>query len=803
MPESELTETTELPTPTPKPEQTSLEPDATVPLLAVSQLSVRYLGTDRWLLGDVDFELLGGQTMAIIGPSGCGKTTLIRTVCGLIPHCLPSEYSGSVKLRGQEIADATVEQLAESVGYVGQNPDAAVVTRCVHDDVAFPLQNLRWTVDEIEQRVAEVLDQVGLLSHMWSDPWTLSGGQRQRLALAAALAPRPKLFVLDEPTSNIDTTGREEIYEIIANLVQDGCGVLIIDHDIDPLLPIIDQVLALDADGVTIACGPAETVFGKHRARLEESGVWLPRAMRRDADQPPTLTASAPTQDLAAATKLDQLVGEQVRYYAKRDGRWQERSALDTSGQDQAPALLDIEGFSATGRSPAVSLKLAGGELVALVGPNGAGKSSLILALAGLVSFEAERALLHGGQLRKDRFEVGCVFQNPEHQLVTSTVENEIRITGVSDDRCDALLHQFHLSEHRDRHPLTLSGGQARRLSVSTMVAEQREVVVLDEPTYGQDWDNTVELIGFIRGLRDEGRSVIIATHDLDFALQHCSHIVALPDPNGQPGSGRVKPTPPAAENRVADVSAASAFPSRPEKRRGLFSPLHPMTVFFAAIPSMVCAVILRNPVFSITLMVICTLLMIAARASWRRTVATIAGSWLLLGFMYLVFRYGWASANGDNIPMYIQGGPLVISTGIAALLSLILLSGIYTEPTAVVTALTSTFKLPYRIGAAGTSAIAFLSCFQRDFRILRAARALRGIGSRWGILGPVVRWFGSLVPLMILGIQHAERVALSMDSRAFGAYPSRTELIPVRWRLIDWIVVILGWGIGLAFLFL
>ncbi len=778
--------------------------NSTAPLLTVSQLSVRYLGTDRWLLGDVSFELLDGQVTAIIGPSGCGKSTLIRTVCGLVPHCLPSEYSGSVRLLGQEIADATVEQLAESVGYVGQNPDAAVVTRSVYDDVAFPLQNLRWPREKIERRVVEVLEQVGLLPHLWEDPWTLSGGQRQRLALAAALATRPRLLVLDEPTSTIDTAGREHIYDIVATLALGGCGVVVIDHDIDPLLPIIDEVLALDATGATIARGSAEEVFTQHRTELEASGVWLPRAIRKNAGRPTVPFADVPGQEPAAAMpKLDDFIGDRVRYYAKDDQGWQECSALDTTTQDGTAALLDVEGLCVAGRSPAVSLTLAGGELVALIGPNGAGKSSLIAALAGLLPFEATRAFLQGRALRRGRYEVGCVFQNPEHQLVTSTVENEIRITGADDELCAGLLHQFHLWDHRDRHPLTLSGGQARRLSVSTMVAEQRDVVVLDEPTYGQDWDNTRELIGFINGLQDEGRSVIIATHDLEFALQQCSHIIALPDQHtSRTGTSQDEPAADAGRGEDgARGNSVSEPPAQPERRRGLMSALNPMTIFLATIPLMIGTITLHRPGFSVTVMALSTLLMIAARAPWRRTAATVASLWGVVALMFLVFRYGWANRS-EASSLYDLGGPLVASTGIGGLLSLVLLSGIYSRPSDVVTALTTTFKLPYRIGAAATSAISFISCFQRDFTILRAARALRGIGTRWGLLAPVVRWVGSLVPLMILAVQHAERVALSMDSRAFGAYPSRTELVPVRWRLLDWVVVAPGWCLGLGILF-
>ena len=256
-------------------------------LVSIEGLSVHYLGRESWVLDAVDLTHLRVQVTAVIGPSGCGKTTLVRALCGLIPHCLPSEYAGSLRLAGTEVADATVQTLAQTVAYVGQSPDAAVVTRTVHDDVAFPLQNLCLTRPEITARVEQALRAVGLIERIWDDPWTLSGGQRQRLALAVALAMRPQLLVLDEPTSTIDATGREEFYTLISSLTATGTAVVVIDHDLDPVLPIVDQVLALNADGRTIAVGSPREVFMSHRRELTDAGVWMPRALREAGDDLP------------------------------------------------------------------------------------------------------------------------------------------------------------------------------------------------------------------------------------------------------------------------------------------------------------------------------------------------------------------------------------------------------------------------------------------------------------------------------------------------------------------------------------
>ena len=783
----------------PEAEQPLGEP-ADPALVSIEGLSVHYLGRESWVLDSVSLTHLRAQVTAVIGPSGCGKTTLVRALCGLIPHCLPSEYAGSLRLAGTEVADATVQILAQTVAYVGQSPDAAVVTRTVHDDVAFPLQNLCLPRSEITVRVEQALRAVGLIERIWDDPWTLSGGQRQRLALAVALAMRPQLLVLDEPTSTIDATGREDFYTLIASLTATGMAVVVIDHDLDPVLPIIDQVLALNADGRTIAVGSPREVFMSHRRELIDAGVWMPRALR-EADDDLFLGAAAPEMALTRAEagirvpRLGDLCADgEVRYLEKRtcgsaEG-WQRVKAVDTrhslAGRPRPEPRTSVElvDLEVPGRSPRVSMRLGGGELVALVGPNGAGKSSILSALAGLVRSRADKAMVGGRDVGKGRHLVGYVFQNPEHQFVATTVGAELAVGGTSPERGDELLEQFHLTAHRGHHPLTLSGGQARRLSVATMVSEERDVVVLDEPTYGQDWDNTCELMDFIDQLRHQGRTVIMATHDLELALKHCTHIVALP---GVPAAGT-------ADSLTGHVSLAPV-PPRPQSRRGLFTSLNPLTLFASVLPAMVMVFALRNHHLNLGILLAASVLIIAARASLRRTVASVIAPWVVTALMTWIFS-GGSQHQETAARLYDLGDAVTGGTGIGALIALVLVSGVSTDPEALIRTLTTTFHMPYRLGAAGTAAIAFITRFHGDFVLLRTARALRGVGGRWGLLAPVVRWTGSILPLMILAIQHAERVALSMDSRAFGAHKRRTEMTDDPWRVRDWSVVVLTWAL-------
>ena len=809
------------------------------PLVACESLSVHYIGGDRWVLDDVSFEQLAGRVTAVIGPSGCGKSTLVRACCGLVPHSIPSEYSGSVALRGQEVADAPADVLAGTVAYVGQNPDAAVVTRSVRSEVEFPLQNLCLGRDEITERADAALAAVGMAGLGGKDPWTLSGGQRQRLAIAVALAMRTPLLVLDEPTSTIDAEGSQRFYDLVADLARQGTAVVVIDHDLDPILPWVDQVLALDARGRGIALGDPREVFVRHRAALEAVGVWMPRALRADAvpaaegaragdraaapcgggsprrgtrgEPPASATGAALTTaeaGIRVPTMEDMTSPGGVAYWRKTDGQWERTGALDA----QDPVLV-LSGMRVPGRCPRVSARVGAGELVGVIGVNGAGKSSLLSALAGLGGFEADEALIGGRPLRRGRHIAGYVFQNPEHQFVSSTVSKELAVGGAPPARVEELLEQFHLAGHRGAHPLTLSGGQARRLSVATMAGAPHALVVLDEPTYGQDWANTQELMSFIDALRERGRCVLMATHDLELARCHCTAIIALPDPEqgadevpavpdrgaGAGPSGQAVPEVPAlgaapsgGSTGPAPAPGAAAPHQRGRRQGGAFAPLNPLTMGLAALPLMVAVALGGTTRVNLVVMAAATLGVIASRPPARRLVATALAPWLTAALLLFTLRY-FATAPYRSVELYYVASPASGATTVGAVLALVLLGGAAAPAEAQIRALTTTLRLPYRLAAAGTAAVSFLRRFSRDFALLRTARGLRGVGSGWGPLAPAVRWTASVVPLMVISVSHAERVALSMDARAFGAHARRTEMVDERWRARDWAVVALA----------
>ncbi|MCL3790729.1 ABC transporter ATP-binding protein, partial [Actinomyces sp. 187325] len=254
---------------------------STAPAVATLQgAAVQYARTSSWVPQGTTLSLRPGTTTLLLGPSGCGKSTLTRLLPGLVPHCLPSAYRGSVRVCGQEVADAEVSHLAGTVAVVMQDPDAQVVTTSVLDEVCYALENLCVPAPDIEPRARRALADVGLSGREATSPWELSGGQRQRLVLACALAQAPSLLVLDEPTANLDPAATAAFFRLLPRVQARGAAVLVVEHDLDDVIEHVTHVLALGPDGDTLACGPTHRVLAHHGRALARAGVRLPSATR-------------------------------------------------------------------------------------------------------------------------------------------------------------------------------------------------------------------------------------------------------------------------------------------------------------------------------------------------------------------------------------------------------------------------------------------------------------------------------------------------------------------------------------------
>lgn len=512
-----------------------------LPIIEVSGLSVRYPLRRRPALQDLSFSVAQHETLLILGPSGCGKSTLALTLNGLIPHDIEAEVQGTINVAGVNVAAASVETLTRQVGVVFQDAEAQFCTLRVADEVAFGLENLGVPRSEMDGRIQQALRQVGLAEMAQCSLRRLSGGEKQRLALAAILAMKPAIIILDEPTANLDPAATAAFFRLIAPLRTEHT-ILIVEHKLDECIHLVDHVLVLTPEGALLAEGAPRAIFQREEAKLREYGIWIPQvtewalAMQRAGHPvdplPLTLPEAAETvQRLRIPVQLPahtshQSVTAAVPLAVRIDG------LRFTYPKADQPALHDVR------------LTVPEGSLFALLGPNGSGKSTLashLIAIHPTVPgkvfvFGQDVSAQAGMTLARLTELVGYVFQNPEHQFVADTVYDELAYSlAVRKEpeeqiarRVSALLSDFHLETLSKANPFTLSQGQKRRLSVATMLAVGQKLLVLDEPTFGQDRRTTERMVARWRQLQQQGVTILFITHDMRLVLAVADAVAVL-----------------------------------------------------------------------------------------------------------------------------------------------------------------------------------------------------------------------------------------------------------------------------------
>ena len=473
----------------------------------------RHAGRRDWALRHLDLVVEPGERVLLAGPSGAGKSTLLAALAGILHAPASGDEEGVLRVAGLPATASTGRS-----GLVFQDPAASLVMGRLGDEVAFGLENRAVPEAEIWPRVRAALDDAGLSYPLDRSTECLSGGEQQRLAIAGVLATDPELLLLDEPTANLDPQGAELVRTTLRRLLRRTGSrpvtLLLVEHRLAPALELIDRVVVLQAGGGVGADGPPGDVFSRSGVDLRRVGVWVPSPppVRRASSR----TAGDPVLDAEQLT---------VRYGASS------RAAVDR-----------------------VDLTMHGGQVVALTGPNGSGKSTLALALGSLIapSSGTVRFLAGGpaGPYPRWRAQdlirhVGTIFQNPEHQFLTANVGAELALgprragmtTAQVATRVEELLDRLQLGHLVAANPFTLSGGEKRRLSVATALATRPRLLLLDEPTFGQDarmWD---QLVSLLAAERDAGQAVLAVTHDQDL-------VGALADRHLSLGEGRLQPVP-------------------------------------------------------------------------------------------------------------------------------------------------------------------------------------------------------------------------------------------------------------------
>ena len=505
-----------------------------VKAVVVEDVWWRYEGRREPVLKGVSLEVEEGEFVAIMGPSGAGKTTLILTLNGTIPQRIPGEFRGKVEILGMETASHDVPELAKRVALVFEDPEIQFVMSTVEDELVLGLEPLGLSKEEIAERVQWALDLVGLSKDFLDrTPNQLSGGEKQRVAIATALARQPELLVLDEPTSDLDPKGKEEVVRAIRRLRDElRLTVVLVEHEAEYVAEFADRVVIIDGGRVMME-GEPEIIF-RMVDQLKSRGVYPPEvvelAVKVGIDHD-----IRGVEDIASIIS-GMIVG--VSDVDKSEFREEERGNVILECRDvhytYPGGIRALRG---------VSLKVRGGELIALVGPNGSGKTTLAKVMAGLLKPSRGEILLQGRPLQSyRRLElsalVGYVCQNPDHQIFNQRVYDEIafglRLRRVPEEEVEEMvknaLRTFGLEGLEDEHPFFLSKGEKRRLALASIYVLDPRIMIVDEPTTGQDMGFSEKLMALLRKIVGEGRSVIVITHSIPLASRYADRMIVLKD---------------------------------------------------------------------------------------------------------------------------------------------------------------------------------------------------------------------------------------------------------------------------------
>lgn len=711
----------------------------------------RHTTRKDFALRNVNLSIRPGERVLLLGASGAGKSTMMAGLAGVLGGDDEGEQEGELLVGGVDARRAR-----GSAGLVMQDPDAQIILERVGDDAAFGCQNLGVPADETWRRVREALDLVGLQT-LESDHSArhLSGGQRQRLALAGVLAMHPGLLLLDEPTANLDPDGVREVHDAVRHVVETtGQTLVVVEHHIDVWLDLIDRVIVLgrtDPDSPTggvIADGTPDEVFGTWGDLLASGGAWVPgRAI-------PDCRPTQPVGDVVAWT-------EHLSF-----GRG------DALGDD-------------------IDLAFREGEVTALMGPNGAGKTTFALTLAGLLTplgghvrmrddcVPAGRANSpHRWRSRELPGRVGMVFQEPEHQFVTSRVRDEVAVgpkaVGKDDEQsyqiADRMLDRMSLGRFAAANPYTLSGGEKRRLSVASILAAAPKLLVMDEPTFGQDFTTWTEMVQLIAAVRDGGSAVVIVTHDEALVQALGARRVVF-----EPG-GTAAPSDPIGEGDGTVVAVAAmdgrAESSRPASPSWFVANVNPVARIIGAL--LMCIpmffsldVVSAGSALAIELV----LLWIGGVAPWT----TLQRTWPVwiaaLGSLLSVTLYGsasgavlldWGWIHVTEGSVY-YGLATAVRVGAIAMPSVILALGL--DPTDLADGLVQILRCPSRFVYGGLAGMRMFTLLQEDWRALGLSRRSRGLGDGNAVGRALSQAFG----LLVVSIRRATRLATAMEARGFG----------------------------------
>ena len=730
----------------------------------------RHAGRKNAALSGVDLDIAPGERVLVLGPSGSGKSTLMGGLAGLLGGAEEGEATGTLTVDGVAPADARGR-----VGLLMQDPEAQVVLARVGDDVAFGMENLGVAREEIWPRVENSLEAVGLSVPLDHSTTELSGGQKQRLALASILAMGPGLLLLDEPTANLDPSGVAEVRAAVETVVErTGATVVVVEHRVDVWASLVDRVIVV-ADGAIAADGPLREVLAQQGDALRERGIWLPGDdVAAEVGPAPEVTPAS-----SEATPIARVADLSIGY------------------KEAAPVRSGID------------LTIARGVSTCIVGANGAGKSTFALTLAGLlpplegtVEVETSDGTAgdpHEWSSKQLLGRMSMVFQEPEYQFLAATVAEELaigpRAAGMSEAEIaplvDEHLEALGLTKLARANPMTLSGGEKRRLSVATALISAPELLILDEPTFGQDRGTWLGLVRLLRAALERGVTLVSITHDPAFVAAMGQRVVDL----GQVGTRGATPAAPTDEAGAASAGNAHDCGAQ-AGARGLLAPTNPVARVLALLVATTPLLITIDPVSAGVALALELALMplsgVSARSFFLKATPLLVAA--PLGALSMLL---YASPGGT---VYWQFGPAAISDhsiwlalGIGLRMCAIVMPAIALldriDPTDMGDGLAQILHLPARPVLAALAGARMTSLMAADWKALERARRARGVGDASRIRSFLRGSFS----LLVFALRRSGKLATTMEARGFGAQGRRTWARVSRLSVADAVLMVVA----------
>jgi energy-coupling factor transport system ATP-binding protein len=505
-------------------------------IIEIKDLWYTYPGRSEPTLKGINLKIEEGEFVLLTGPTGCGKSTLLKTLNGIIPHESGGIFSGSIKIAGTETGDSNQMELSRRVGLVFQNPDDQIFSTTVEDEVAFGPENLCFEREEIDKKVGEALQMVGMSGHRLDSTNALSGGQKQRVCIASMLAMMPEILAMDEPVSQMDPAGTQEILNTVRDLNRKlKITILLVEHRLHELAPFADRVVIMDS-GKIIFDQPASKAFDQLEV-FHRLGLRVPEPVEL------CHTLGIKASPFSAEETFPLLNSgdfkEKTRRYLTRPDP-EKSIKMGCSAENTEPLISILDLWSGYDKNKMVlkgiNLEIRRGERVAVMGTNGSGKSTLLLNLAAMLKPYKGSVKVFGEDTKsKNPYSfagrIGFVFQNPDLMLFCDSAEEEARFGPVQlkfeniEERARISLEAMSILNLKQDLPQSLSRGQRLRTAVASVLSIDPELILLDEPTTGQDRVNIEQMMDYFK---NKGSTLVFCTHDIEIAMLYATRILVM-----------------------------------------------------------------------------------------------------------------------------------------------------------------------------------------------------------------------------------------------------------------------------------